>query len=479
MLTDVPEGHGISSACTTEFLSQIEAQDLRVNGLIVMRDGYKLLETYRRPYEKDYPQLLFSLTNMFLSAAVGIACDSGLFSLEDRVVSFFRDKLGPDVSPYQYEMRIRHLLEMNTGHRGHNFHIIYPQTDWVEGFLDIPPEHQPGTHYCYSKHASHVLAAIVERTSGQALVNFLMPRLFRPLGITQISWENAPSGISAGGMGLSVPTEGVARLGQMFLDKGIYDGRRILSEEYVNLATTKKSEVSGDGSVTGYGYHVQLFDHGCFGHEGSFGQLCFVAPAKRVVVAVTSAKRNFQQITDLVYRCLLDRCVTEHEQVVPGTPDIRGSELGVLKPLIRSAPTETSWVPSFTRATIETTDNPEGIEQVVVLQTEGRISLGIAYRNKPNETKIFGLTRPVYASEEFVRDVALHLQPVIRYAKWCSAAQLELVSIYPETPYITTHRVSFDNATNATIEFSVNISLGNFSPMSTKAFSVAGKRTSA
>ena len=333
----------------------------------------------------------------------------------------------------------------------------------------------PWHNYCYSKHASHVLAAIVERTTGQGLVDFLLPRLFGPLGITQVSWENAPSGISAGGMGLSVSAEGVARLGQMFLDKGIYESRRILSEDYVNVATTKKSEVPGNGPVTGYGYHMQLFGDGCFGHEGSFGQLCFVAPAKRVVVAVTSAKKNFQQIIDLIHRCLLDR-VAEQGQAAPGTPDTRNNELAVLKPLMPNAPTETNWVSSFTRATIETADNPEGIEQVVLLQTEGRISLGIAYKNKTNKTTIFGLVRPVYASEEFVRDVAVHLQPVIRYAKWCSVAQLDLVSIYPETPYITTHRVSFDNVSNTTIEYSVNVSLGNFSPMSTKAFSVAGKR---
>jgi CubicO group peptidase (beta-lactamase class C family) len=226
---------GLSNDCgfplggVTEFFDQIEAQDLRVNSLIIVHDGRKVIEVYRRPYKRRHPQLLFSLSNLFLSAAVGIACDRGFFDLEDRVVSFFPDKLTGDVSPYQYEMRFRHLLTMNAGHHDHNFHVIHPQADWVRAFLAIPPTHRPGTHYCYSKHVSHVLAAIVERTTGKGLVDFLMPRLFEPLGITNVQWETSPLGIAAGGMGLSVPTEGVAR----------------------------------------------------------FGQLCFVAPAERVVVAVT------------------------------------------------------------------------------------------------------------------------------------------------------------------------------------------------
>lgn len=317
---------GLSNDCgfplggVTEFCDQIEAQDLRVNSLIIVHDGRKVIEVYRRPYKRRHPQLLFSLSNLFLSAAVGIACDRGFFDLEDRVVSFFPDKLTGDVSPYQYEMRFRHLLTMNAGHHDHNFHVIHPQADWVRAFLAIPPTHRPGTHYCYSKHVSHVLAAIVERTTGKGLVDFLMPRLFEPLGITNVQWETSPLGIAAGGMGLSVPTEGVAR----------------------------------------------------------FGQLCFVAPAERVVVAVTSAKSNFRQITPLIYRCLLGRTSLQGSELSSQCDELnldrlktdsqnhdrQDDERDVLELLTPDESAAVNWNTSFDRADIRFDENSKAYSEL-------------------------------------------------------------------------------------------------------------------
>lgn len=539
MLADLPKDCGIPPGGITRFCDQIEAQDLRVNSLIIMHDGRKLVEVYRRPYDRRFPQLLFSLSNLFLSAAVGIACDSGFLSLEDRVVSFFPDKLPAEVSPYQHEIRVRHLLSMNTGHHDHNFHVIHPQRDWVKAFLAIPPTHEPGTHYCYSKHASHVLAAIVERTTGQSLVDFLRPRLFGPLGVTEVQWETSPTGVSAGGMGLSIPTEGVARFGQMLLDRGVYDGHRLISEEYLDPATTKQSLSASDSPVVGYGYHVQLYHGGCFGHEGSFGQLCFVAPAERVVVAVTSAKSNFRQIAALIYRYLLGH-VTEQEQgqssavhgsdsergitahctanadllpCMPGgvlapsmhdralsplmpndalgplipddalTPPIPDGALSppipddALSPLIPDDGwTATNCTPPFTRADIKVTDNSEGIQRVVLIQSENRVRLEIVYQSRPAKVAEYGVVRPLYSSDVFVKDVSLHMQPVVRCARMCSATELELVSIYPETPYIATYRMSFEGAAKATIGYSVNVSLEKFSPASNQGFELTGER---
>lgn len=376
--------------------------------------------------------MLFSLSNLFLSAAVGIACDRGFFDLEDRVVSFFPDKLTGDVSPYQYEMRFRHLLTMNAGHHDHNFHVIHPQADWVRAFLAIPPTHRPGTHYCYSKHVSHVLAAIVERTTGKGLVDFLMPRLFEPLGITNVQWETSPLGIAAGGMGLSVPTEGVAR----------------------------------------------------------FGQLCFVAPAERVVVAVTSAKSNFRQITPLIYRCLLGRTSLQGSELSSQCDELnldrlktdsqnhdrQDDERDVLELLTPDESAAVNWNTSFDRADIRFDENSEGIQRVVLGRSDDNVLLEIMYQDGSSKAAEFGLVRPVHSSDVFVKDVSLHTQPVVRYARCCGEAQLELVSIYLETPYVTTYRVSFEGLTKATVEFSVNVSLRRFSPLSSHGFELTGER---
>lgn len=306
-----PESQGISSAALLSFLDTIERDKLELHSLMVVRHGHVVAEGWWNPYGADLPHMLFSLSKSFTSTAVGLAVQEGLLSVDDKVVSFF-----PEVAPANppanlAEMRVRHLLCMGTGHAEDTTERITKQEDknWVKGFLGTTVEHPPGTHFVYNSGASYMLSAIVQKVTGQKLLDYLQPRLFRPLGIEGATWEMCPEGINTGGWGLSLRTEDIANFGQLYLQKGQWRGERILSEAWVDEATS--SQISnGDGEnidwKQGYGYQFwrcQLRD--IYRGDGAFGQYCIVMPEQDAVIAITSAVGNMQDVLNIVWERLL------------------------------------------------------------------------------------------------------------------------------------------------------------------------------
>jgi CubicO group peptidase (beta-lactamase class C family) len=326
IISDIPENHGLSSKALLEFFAQMEQLNLDVNSFMLLQDGKATAQFWRKPYRRECIQLLFSLSKSFTSIAVGIAWDNGFMDLQDKVISFFPDKLPETISSNLEKMTIHHLLSMNTGHHDNIYGILAKEEDWVKTFLSLEVLHEPGTYYLYNTHATYMLSAILERITCQDLIGFLMPRLFGPLGIPKPSWETCPKGIVAGGMGLSINTESIAKFGQMLLNKGIYNGKRIISEKYLDLATREQSDNRRNDdkidSAQGYGYQFHLCRRGAFRGDGAFGQLCFVAPKENIVIAATSSFKNMKQLQtllDLINKYIIDKldkdsfqCLDDH-----------------------------------------------------------------------------------------------------------------------------------------------------------------------
>lgn len=167
----------------------------------------------------------------------------------------------------------------------------------------------------------------------------------------------------------------------------------------------------------------------------------------------------------------LDRLKTDSQN-----HDRQDDERDVLELLTPDESAAVNWNTSFDRADIRFDENSEGIQRVVLGRSDDNVLLEIMYQDGSSKAAESGLVRPVHSSDVFVKDVSLHTQPVVRYARCCGEAQLELVSIYLETPYVTTYRVSFEGLTKATVEFSVNVSLRRFSPLSSHGFELTGER---
>ena len=183
-----------------------------------------------------------------------------------------------------------------------------PDGNWARAFLAQHVEHTPGTHFVYNSGATYMLSAIVQQRTGLTLLDYLQPRLFMPLGIEHPTWESCPRGINTGGWGLNIKTEDIARFGQMFLQKGMWQGHQIVPAAWVEEATAKHIDNGDDPKNDwnqGYGYQFWRAQHNAYRGDGAFGQYCVVLPDQDAVVAITSGLGNMQEPLDLIWKHLL------------------------------------------------------------------------------------------------------------------------------------------------------------------------------
>jgi len=319
--TATPETQGVSSRTILEWLDTVERDIDALHSFVFVRHGKIIAEGWWTPYEKEHPQMLYSLSKTFTSTAVGIAVDEGRLSLDDKVVSFFPDKLPAQPGDNLLRMRVRDLLCMGSGNHSDTLPAMRnnPSNDWVRIFLAQPVEHEPGTHFCYNTGATFMLSAILQKTTGQDLMDYLTPRLFKPLGIRGATWETNAQGIKMGGYGLKVRTRDIAALGQLYLQKGAWNGKQLLSEKWVGLATSKQIS-NGDKPdsdwTQGYGFQIWRCRHNAFRGDGAFGQYCIVMPDQDAVLAITGGLGDMQKVLNTVWAQILPAM-----QPVPQAPD--------------------------------------------------------------------------------------------------------------------------------------------------------------
>jgi hypothetical protein len=305
-----PEEQGITSACITSFLEAIKADHLELHSIMLLRHGHIVAEGWWHPYEAQLPHMLFSLSKSFTSTAIGLAVAEGILTLDDRVVSYFPEDLPNEVSANLSAMQIRHLLMMGTGHAQDTMDSLWSQEDgnWAKAFLQAPVEFTPGTHFVYNTGATYMLSAILQKASGEKLLDYLQPRLLDPLGIHNATWETCPRGVNTGGFGLNITTEDIAKFGQLYLQRGVWNGSQLLSANWIEEATSKQIS-NGDGGdndwIQGYGYQFWLCRHGAYRGDGAFGQYCIVLPDQDAVIAITAGLNDMQAVLNQVWRFLL------------------------------------------------------------------------------------------------------------------------------------------------------------------------------
>ena len=299
------------SAAILGFVDAAEKNIDALHSLMVLRHGQVVAEGWWGPYRRDDPHMLFSLSKSFTSTAIGLAVAEGKLSLDDTVLSFFPEDAPAEPSENLKAMRVRDLLAMSTGHDAdaiEPFPYTDPAVSQTRAFLALPVAHKPGTHFVYNTLATYMLSAIVQKVSGKPLVDYLRPRLFEPLGIRNPKWDATPKGVTLGGFGLSVTTEDIARFGQLYLQKGEWDGKRLLPAEWVAAATARQvSNGSNPASdwEQGYGYQFWRCRHGAYRGDGAFGQYCIVMPEQDAVIAITCGVRDMQAVLNLVWEHLL------------------------------------------------------------------------------------------------------------------------------------------------------------------------------
>jgi CubicO group peptidase (beta-lactamase class C family) len=286
---------------------------------MILKNGSVIFERWWEPYAPNLRHKLYSLSKSFTSVGVGIAIDEGLLTVDTLLSDIFKDefdRLGSKIPERTRRMTIRHLLTMNTGQSSENW-----ADNNIEGFLTAEVEFEPGTQFNYNTLATYMLSAAITRLTGMPLAEWLKPRLFEPLGIDAYWEDDERTGVNLGGVGLNVRTEDLAALGQLLLNKGVWNGKRVVSEDYVITASSNLVPSShGDGSVDwtlGYGYQFwQCQPKGVFRGDGMFGQFIVVEPETQTVIAVTS-NVDMGRFMELMWQLLADMKTSVTDTEIP------------------------------------------------------------------------------------------------------------------------------------------------------------------
>lgn len=291
--TALPEKVGIRSTDIWSYLDALEASDTEMHGLMILRHGKVCCQGWWTPYAPGLRHGLQSHTKTYAATAVGIACREGLLHLDEPILNIFPEDSPKDPSENLKLLKVRDVLCMGCGMET----MPAPTKDWIRDFLRTPVLHRPGTVYMYNSFGSTLLGAMVRQRSGLGLHDYLKPRLFDKLGIDSdnLRWVRLPDGMEVGGGGLFATTEDNLRLMKLYLDGGVWEGERILSEEYVRLATTNQNDSATESrnnplatdNFLGYGYQIWMCKpKGAYRADGAMGQFTIVLPDLDMIIAI-------------------------------------------------------------------------------------------------------------------------------------------------------------------------------------------------
>jgi CubicO group peptidase (beta-lactamase class C family) len=313
----IPSAQATDACGVIAFLDALDALDggavSEPHGFLLLRHGHVIAEGWWAPFAPDRIQQLYSLSKSFTSTAAGLACAEGLLDLDAPVISYFPELDAEITDPRSRSILVRHIASMSTGHTSEQWDraVALDPEEPVRGFLLDPPDGTPGVTFAYNQSATHTLGAIIQRQAGQTLVQYLRPRLFDPLGIGDVFWWQLPEGRDLGFSALHATTEAVARLGQLYLQGGVWEGERLLPAEWVAEATRSHvdnaaghDDPESDDWAQGYGFQFWMARHGYRG-DGAFGQYCVILPEQDVVLAMTTESRDMQAVLDAAWTHLL------------------------------------------------------------------------------------------------------------------------------------------------------------------------------
>ncbi len=304
-----PETQGISPQAIREYVEVLD-KIKTMHSFMVVRHGQVIAEGWWKPEAADKPHVLNSVSKSFNSTAVGLAIADGKFSLDDKVLRFFPNDAPAEPSENLKAVTVRDLLTMSGGHDSEPKSVGGAPS--VKQFLAAPFVHKPGTHFLYNGMGSYTLSAIVTKTTGQTVDEYLKPRLFEPLGIEHAAWPSSPEGYSLGAHGLYLRTEDIAKFGQLYLQKGKWNGKQLIPEKWAEQATSKHVPNNQEPHANigidwrqGYGFQFWRCTHNAFRGDGAGGQFVVVMPDQDVVIAMTASGANMQAELDAIWEKLL------------------------------------------------------------------------------------------------------------------------------------------------------------------------------
>ena len=289
-----PENQGISSDLFTALLRELDAsKDTEMHHFMALRHGKVICECNFAPYPKGMWHITHSMCKSITGMAIGMLIEEEKLKLDENIYDIFPDHINAFSKIFRPVITVENLLTMTSGVTFNESGIV-SGNDWLGSFLNASVNGKPGTEFQYNSLNTYVLSAIVTKRTGETLTEYLTPRLFDPLGITKYYWETCPKGITKGGWGLFLCAEDMAKLGQLYLQRGKWNGQQLVSEYWIEISTARHLKTQND--TYGYGYQLWMEQRpGSFEYNGMLGQNVIIYPDMDMVLVTNAGNKEMFQ----------------------------------------------------------------------------------------------------------------------------------------------------------------------------------------
>ncbi len=368
-----PEAVGVHPSLVENYVNEMNRRHKMHHSFVMMRGGKVFAEGYWKPFHREWLHRMYSVSKTFVSAAVGMLADEGKLKLSDPIIQYFPEKDTAALHPYIREMTIRDMLMMSTCHVSNAYRSKDP--DWLHVFFypHNEPDHKAGTEFRYDTSATYTLCVLVARLAGQEFLDYLKDKALREIGFTEKAWcVEAPDGHMWGGSGVECTTLDLARFAMIFACKGVINGKRYLSEEYINAATSKQIEnyttVRDAAEGWGYGYQIWRVRDNCYAFLGMGGQIALVVPHKDLIFTCNSDMQGdadgYHCIVDILFDTVIDHMSDGEIETDDAAFDRMNAVLGALEVAVPAGENTSPILEKINGARYVLSENSMGMREI-------------------------------------------------------------------------------------------------------------------
>lgn len=308
-----PESMGISSAHILDFIKRTREACIEMHSFSVMRHDKILSQGWWKPYNPDTPHIMFSFSKSLTSTAIGFLVQEGKVTLDEKLADIFPEFMPENPSENLLKADVFSLLTMSCGHKDEINGDEQFAPDWIRHFLAHEFTYEPGTTFQYNTPGTNMLSAIVTKKTGLPLMEYLKPRLLTPLGMSDVKCVKLPDGTDFGGAGMYLTLKDMQLFGSFLLHRGVFNGQRLLNDEWFTLASEKEIETisevyntDSDNWRMGYGFQFWRNTYpNSFRADGAYGQFDLIFPEKDMIITLNTASFYTNDLLHIVFDTIM------------------------------------------------------------------------------------------------------------------------------------------------------------------------------
>jgi CubicO group peptidase (beta-lactamase class C family) len=323
---DYPEQIGVSSKEVAALIEDFKNMGVEVHSIMILRDGKVAFESWADPYSPDTPHAMYSVSKSFTATAIGFAINEGLISLDTKLIDIFPEYRPEHTDENLEKLTVHHMLSMQSG-KAVSVFSDKGKNHWIKDYFNASWNFTPGDgHWEYISENQYMLCAMLTRVTGMSVTEYLTPRLYEPLGIDVPYWERDINGIEAGGWGLFIKTEDLAKFASCYQHAGMFNGKQVIPAEWVRIAQKPYADNSPFNKIidSQCGYCYCFWRCGGingFRADGMFSQFAIMCNDIDANFILTAGEIDEQLTRDCIWRhfpkCLIEPDSEPKPDVIP------------------------------------------------------------------------------------------------------------------------------------------------------------------